>query len=260
MTRTKNFVYIICCVIMGCLVSPLQVQAAYLFASSDMNIYDLQYVSGGTVQWTTEAYGTVLAYAHDDLGSASDYKDILSNDGSIQAIAATTAVYSNAIYTVAGGFTTLNSTHSDLYLNPPPPPYQADGDAQSDYDNYFTITGGIPGDPVDVTFIRLFSGQLTGETDCGFWSVALAGLMKLEDLSGNVLDSDLMYDIHSGTGSFHRDYAGALVVSATLKYGDEYWIYSQADSEIYGTVPEPGTFALLFAGCGMLFWKVRQRR
>lgn len=108
---------------------------------------------------------------------------------------------------------------------------------------------------MEVTFTLGYIGQLTGvANERGYFDIALAGLFELYDLDKNLLDYDMIYDSHSGSNtSFHKDYTGTLTVSSTLNYYDEYWLYSEADSEVYGTnvVPEPGTFLLVFAGIGL---------
>lgn len=244
---------------------------AYVFASSDMQLYNLRFTSpdsNAQLVWTDVWYGQVSVFAQDTAsGSRSDSKDLLGNDGSITARADTTYVHSMATYTVidganvalnAGG-SIAGTTHSDLEI-PDQIVAQGDGDARSNFDNFFKVTKKDPlrpEDTVDVTFTLDYIGQLTGKTDeyGVYFTVALAGLMQLTDLEKNLLSYDIIYDIHSGGSStyFHQDYLGTLIASATLKYGDEYWLYSEADSEISGanTVPEPSTLLLLLSGVGL---------
>jgi hypothetical protein len=235
-----------------------------------MDLFNLSFSSPDPMAellWTDEWYGTVSAHAyHTDSGSADDFDDLYGNDGSISAIANTAHVHSRADYSVVMGdmvaieyFAYIQaSTHSDLEL------YnvgQAEGEATADFDNFFTIFGGNPGDPVDITFTLDYSGQLTGEADAfGYFSIALGALLQLEDGMGNLIDEDSIFESHSGTNTyFHDDYTGSLIVSATLFYEEEYWLYAGADSEVYGTnaVPEPGTLFLLLLSVPFLIRKKR---
>jgi hypothetical protein len=246
---------------------------AIVFASSDMDLFNLNFSSPDPMAellWTDEWYGTVSAHAYDtDSGSADDFDDLYGNDGSISAIANTAHVHSKADYSVVMGdmvaiendASIQASAHSDLELYDVG---QGDGDATADFDNFFTIIGGNPGDPVDITFTLDYSGQLTGEADVlGYFSIALGALLQLEDISGNLLDEDSIFEIHSGTNTyFHDDYNDFLTVSATLFYEDEYWLYAGADSEVYGAnaVPEPGTLFLLLLSVPFLIRKKGWKR
>ena len=112
-----------------------------------------------------------------------------------------------------------------------------------------------------------YSGRLRGEADAdGFFSIALRGLLRVDDLLGVTLGEELIRDLlnppdfvplHSGTNTvFDRPYTGSLNISIPLLYGTEYFLVALADSEVFGTnvVPEPGTLSLLaLAGVLMLF-------
>lgn len=244
---------------------------AYVFASSDMQLYNLQFTSSDSnaqLTWTDDWYGQVSAFAQDTAsGSRSDFNDLLGNYGSIKAEADTTYVHSLAKYVVSDGANVaLNpggsiagTTHSHLEI-PDQIVAQGDGDARSNFDNFFMVTKKdptIPGDTVDVTFSLNYIGELTGKTDeyGVYFRVALAGLMELTDLDKNILGYDIIYDIHSGGSNtyFYQDYRGTLIAFARLNYDNEYWLYSEADSEVSGanTVPEPSTLLLLLCGVGL---------
>ena len=261
MTSLKKVIVFFCMVIVACVASTGYAYA-YVLASSDMHLYDLRFSSTDPVAmllWTDEWYGTVHAHAQDTAsGSVDASDDLLGDDGNILAQANTTYVHSWAEYTVKDGFDVAIDpdafidavTHSDLEIIPLGE--QGDGDARTNFDNYFTVLGGNPGDPVDVTFGLDYIGQLTGVADeLGYFSIALAGLLEIWDINGNQLADDILYDIHSGTNtSFHQDYFGTLSVSTILQYEADYWLYAEADSEVYGAnaIPEPGTLFLLLAG------------
>lgn len=260
--------------VLFCCFSLVRGAEAYVIASSDMALFNLEFSSpdkNAQLLWTDEWYGAVSAFAQDTAsGSSSDYKDWLGNDKPLIAQADTAYVHSTATYSVTNGENVaiepdgsipdgsiLATTHSELEI-PNDVTTQGDGEARSNFDNFFSITkknSDIAGDTVDVTFTLDYDGQLTGEAnERGYFDIALAGLFELHDLNGNCLDDDMIFDVYFGTNtSFPEDYTGTLIVSATLNYDEEYWLYSEADSEVYGTnvVPEPGTFLLVFAGIGL---------
>ncbi|MFC1602279.1 PEP-CTERM sorting domain-containing protein [Pseudomonadota bacterium] len=240
-------------------------QAQFVSASSDMAISNLRFSSTdprAELIWTDEWYGTVTAHAHDtDSGSADDFDELLGNDGFIDAQADTDHVYSEADYGVINGdFVAIDpsgaigaTTHSDLLLTEKHK--QADGFAFADFDNFFAIFGGNPGDLVEVTFELDYVGQLTGIADeLGFFEIDLGALLSIDDLAGNVVMDDFIFDTHAGTNtSFHQDYIGTLTVTAELMYEEEYWLFAAADSEVNGyTVPEPNILLLFASGLGFI--------
>lgn len=270
--KKKGWLLFFALIFVGYLILPGKVDAM-VFASSDMDLFNLSFSSPDPMAellWTDEWYGTVSAHAYDtDSGSADDFDDLYGNEGSISAIANTAHVNSRGDYSVVMGdmvaiendASIQASTHSDLKL------YnvgQADGDATADFDNFFIIIGGNPGDPLDITFTLDYSGQLTGEADAfGYFSIALGAFLQLDDCMGDPIDEDSVFEIHSGSNTyFHDDYNGSLTVSATLFYEEEYWLYAGADSEVYGAnaVPEPGTLFLFLLSLPFLVWKKGWKR
>ena len=273
MTSLKKVIVFFCMVIVACVASTGYAYA-YVLASSDMHLYDLRFSSTdpfasllSSLLWTDVWYGTVHAYAQDTAsGSVSDFKELIGNDGSIRAHADTAYVHSWAEYTVNDGSNVAIDpnayidavTHSDLEISALGE--QGDGDARTDFDNYFTVFGGNPGDPVDVTFELDYSGQLAWSADeLGYFSTALAGLLSVEGqfwddqekkwVSKEVASS--VWKLHSGTNDTDsKEYDNTLRVSGTIRYEADYWLYAEADSEVYGAnaIPEPGTLFLLLAG------------
>lgn len=273
MSLLKKAIVFFCIVIVACVASTGYAHA-YVLASSDMHLYDLRFSSTDPVAmllWTDEWYGTVHAHAQDTAsGSVDDFDDLLGNDGYILAQADTAYVHSWAEYDVSDGANVAidldayidGVTHSELEISALGE--QGDGDARTGFDNYFTVFGGNPGDLVDVTFELDYIGQLTGVADeLGYFSIALAGLLEIWDIDGNQLADDILYDIHSGTNtSFHQDYFGTLSVSSILQYEADYWLYAEADSEVYGAnaIPEPGTLFLLLVGAPFIIRKHIRKR
>lgn len=235
---------------------------ASVIASSDMGLSNLRFSSTSTnaqLAWTDVWYGTVQAQAQDTTsGSFGNSDSLLGNDGSIGVTVNSTHVNSSASYAVTNGgqpdLTIGANTKSSLSLFAAG--QQGDGSATATFDNYFVITGGNFGDAVDVTFQLDYLGHLfaTSSDPSDFFSVALAAFLDLQDLNGNSLDSASVSDLHSGTNTTFNPppYAGTLTVSTTLSYGVGYWLYSQADSEVYGAVPEPGTVPLMLLGSVLL--------
>jgi uncharacterized protein YbaA (DUF1428 family) len=279
MSLLKKAIVFFCIVIVACVASRGYAHA-YVLASSDMHVFDLRFLSpdpAAELQWTDEWYGTVEAHAQDTAsGSVSDFKELLGNDGNIKAQADTAYVHSWAEYTVIDGANVAidpdaridGVTHSDLEISALGE--QGDGDARTNFDNFFkvfTVLGGNPGDPVDVTFELDYSGQLAWSADeLGYFSTALAGLLSVEGqfwddqekkwVSKEVASS--VWKLHSGTNDTDsRKYDGTLRVSGTIQYEADYWLYAEADSEVYGAnaIPEPGTLFLLLAGAPFIIRK-----
>jgi len=234
--------------------------SASVIAHSDMALSNMRFSlsdSSAQLVWTDVWYGTVQAQAQDtSSGSDSDNDSLLGNSGSITATANTAHVTSSAHYTP-----TSATTQSDLSL----PDYhsQGDGSAVSTLDNYFMITGGSPLDTLDVTIEFDYFGTLfarAGPSD--FFSIALAALLNLQDLSGNSLGSDFINEMESGSGTSFGplSYAGTLAINTTLSYGTEYWLYAEADSEVYGyAVPLPGAIIFMLSGIVALLSLSRQK-
>lgn len=263
-------------VIMSLLISYLlfsgQAQA-YVYGLSDMKLSNLYYAASDPwdpmitpgLDWIDYWYATLSAHAFDTAsGSADDYNEWLGDDGGITAAATTAYVDSAADYTVINGDRVAidqdasieASTHSEIEISALG--HQGDGEARANFDNYFIITGGSFGDPVEVLFTLDYEGKLEGKADAlGYFSVALGGLFQLEDEYGNLLDQASLFEIHSGTAtSFYQEYPGTFTLSTTLTYDTPYWLYAEADSEVYGAnaVPEPATFVLMFVGVFLLFF------
>ena len=245
--------------------------AQFVFASSDMDIFNLRFSSSDPLAeliWIDEWYGTVTAHAHDtDSGSDNDFDDLLGNDGFIDAQAITAHVFSEATYDVTNGDLIAidpsagigATTHSDLLLTEKYK--QADGFALADFDNFFIVVGGNAGESVEVTFELDYAGQLTGDADGkGFFEIELGALAFLEDINGNLVAEDFIFDNHSGTNTFfHEDYLGTLTLTAELFYEDEYWFFAGADAEVYGvTVPEPNVLLLMLSGLGFFTWQKKK--
>jgi len=244
------------------------VNAQYVSASSDMDIFDLRFSSSdpaAEVIWIDDWYGTVTAFAQDtDSGFDDDFNDLLGNNGFINAIASTAHVSSDATYDVLFGDligsdpnADINATtHSDLLLTEKYK--QADGLAIADFDNYFVIIGGNPGDVVEVTFELDYNGNLKADADeLGFFEIDLASVLAIEDIFGTVMAESFVFESQSGNNtSVDQDYIGTLAVTTQLFYEEEYWLFAGADAEVYGyTVPEPNILLLMISGLGFFFGK-----
>ena len=262
--------------IIGCLSVPMDV-VADVIASSDLTLNNLRFSFSdprAQVAWTDVWFGEVRAQAQDtDSGPPrGNSASMLRNDGAIAVSADTSHVHSTASFALANGsqpnVSVLANTHSQLEIIRRTA--QADGFASSIFNNFFMLVN--PNDPnatgaVQMTISLDYSGRLRGEADAdGFFSIALRGLLRVDDLLGVTLGEELIRDLlnppdfvplHSGTNTvFDRPYTGSLNISIPLLYGTEYFLVALADSEVFGTnvVPEPGTLSLLaLAGVLMLF-------
>jgi hypothetical protein len=254
-----------------------QAQAQYVNASSEMRVENLRFSfanPNALWQWTDEWLGNTRAHAADsDSSQADEQQDFLGNDGAIQTIANTAHVHSQGDYKVVnGGQAGLDGsagvtgiTHSDLELIGPNK--QADGTAVSDLDNFFTITdtsNPSSAGPVEVVIEMDFSGNIFGAADDKGFFVDITHLAKLQlsdSLTGDLLASDFFQDSISGANTtINRDHSGALRLEFTLHYNTEYYLFVQADSEIYGyTIPSPTPLALMLAGAA-LPWRRHYRK
>jgi hypothetical protein len=262
------------------------VHAAYVKASSDMVVNNLGFDFGNNanaqVQWTDDWYGEVSAHAADsDSTPADDSNSILGNNAAIQAVAQTAHVYSEANYSVINGDQigtdpgagVTGTTHSNLHLERPN--MQADGFAKSNFDNFFILTDkNDPSNqgPVNMLINMNYSGTIFGTADSQGFFVDIthfAALSLSDALSGTLLASDLFTDSISGTNTtITHNNSGTLQINGgtrqipiTLNYNTEYWLFGQADSEIYGyTVPEPHTLLLLLICIPALVFRLSGRR
>lgn len=209
---------------------------AYVLASSDLTLSNLRFSfsdPGAEVSWTDVWFGQVQAQAQDtDSGVNGNSKSLLGNDGRIGVPGVTQHVHSAAGFAVLNGADAdvgiLAITHSQLELIQPKA--QGDGFAASIFNNYFIVIDPDDPDaqgPIDVLIEMDYSGNLHGEADKnGLFTVALRGLLQLDDLSGAMLGQDLVPDpLHSGTNNlskpFDQVYAGSLGIPVTLNYGAE---------------------------------------
>jgi hypothetical protein len=256
---------------MGLAVNPAQ--ASYVEAVSEMAVSNLQFSSSDILAqlvWTDVWYGTVTAHGQDtDSGSADEFNDLLGNNGPVEANANTGSAQSKATYEVVNGDQIATNpigqigatSHSELQLTNANK--QGDGFAIADFDNFFFVTGGTPGDAVEVTFTLDYEGKPDATTDWeSYFRVELAALLEVweTDFFGtplNLLAYDIVADSKEGSGtSVAQTYMGTLTATTTLLYDQEYWLIGGADSEVYGVTPAPGTLALLLLGTAFV---VRRR-
>ncbi|GLI36811.1 PEP-CTERM sorting domain-containing protein [Geobacter hydrogenophilus] len=259
-----------------CCFSLVRTSNAYVFATSDMKLYNLSFSTtdgNARLVWNDRWYGQVTAYAQDTAtGSNGDSNYLLDNDGKIRAQADSFFVHSWAEYQVANGANVaigpgasiVAMTHSSLEISELGA--QGDGGALSFFDNFFSIVKNdpdVPGTTVQGIFLLDYLGHLGANADSlGYFSTALAGKLEVWEVGDReLLGSDLINEIHSGRGEFSGTYTGTLQLDAAFKYYSSYYLSAEADSEVYGAnaVPEPGTVALVAVGCGFLFWKGRRK-
>jgi len=247
---------------------------AYVFGSSDMELSNLIFFvdtitdPNAELVWTDVWYGEVYADADDSDSplQVPEFYNFLGNNGSISVTRDTAHVESNATYSVTSaeeevmvdgesifipiGLPTpiLASTHSDIELNNVA---GGEGEADAYFDNFFVISGGDPGDHVEVTFTLDYTGQLTGNADdLGYFEIALGAYIALANENYNTIDECTIYQENSGSNFyFQQNYPGMLSISTTLQYDKEYWFFAEAYSEVYATnAPEPATILLLGSG------------
>lgn len=252
---------------------PVPVQAALVKASSDIVVNNLRFSLGDSnaqFQWVDEWYAEVRAHAADsDSFPSDDFNSFLGNDGGVEAIASTAHVSSNAKYVVENGDQigiesdagVTGRTHSDLHLERPN--MQADGFAITNFDNFFKVTNPNPDlNSVLIDFFLDYKGTLYGEADeAGFFVdiTHIASLLLYDE--GGLLAFDFFEDSISGTNTtIVRPNQGTLRVSYELEYGKTYWLFAEADSEIYGyTVPAPAVLPLLLSGLVMMRYSRRHK-
>ena len=202
--------------------------------------------------WDDVWYGTVTAHAQDtDSGQADDFQELLGNDGSITAQARSEASYSvtNGDQVAKGGGSISATVFSELTLDSSYK--QADGFAIGTFDNFFFITGGNSGDPVDVTFTVDYTAHLSGTADqSGVFDSSVEALMRIEDENGNTVGDDLFFADQSGTNTaFVQNYSGTLSVTVPLLYDVGYSELKEVRIELKPfTTPIVGTPALMLVG------------
>lgn len=225
--------------------------------------------------WDDDWFGTVTAFAQDtDSGAVGDYDDYLGNDGLIDAEAATAHVDSLATFEVVDGAkvaiepdaNVAAGARSNLYLEGKYK--QADGLANADFDNFFFVSTTDPQAPASVlTTIELdYAGLLDAfANEYGYFEVFAGAFMELyeTDAAGfdvtDLIDFDEFLDFAAGTNTaYDNAFSGTLTITAELLYDEVYWLYAEADGEVYGAVvPVIGTLPLLLIGAGALVLRRR---
>jgi hypothetical protein len=281
MPHTKNAPVAACALLAaGMLAGGPAAAAGIVDAHADIAIGNLRFSfddPDAFLVWDDDWFGTVAAYAQDtDSGADADYAEYLGNDGIIEAEAQTAHVYSKATYGVQDGQNVAiepdasigASTLSDLYLAGKHK--QADGFANADFDNFFYIDSANPLGPPSATVLTTIELDYAGLLDAyaneqGYFEVfagALLELWEVDQINGDVtdlVDFDLFFDEASGTNTaYYNELDGTLTVTGELFYYDVYWLYAEADSEVYGAVPVAGTLPLMLLGAGVLAWRRRR--
>lgn len=276
---TVNRVMIVLLILFCCL-SGVKASEAYVFEYSDMKLYNprfgysdpnAQFVWKDVYSW----YGTVQAHAQDtETGSSGDFDYLAGDYGKIGKIANTSFVSSYAEYKIDDGFNISIDPRASLeaftksWLKIDELGAQGDGHALATFDNFFKILKidpDIPGTTVSGTFLIDYVGNLQANADnVGYFSTALEGVLKIFSAESDfaLVESDSVKEVHSGRGDLpYTTYTGTLSVNATFKFYSSYWLYAEADSEVYGSnaIPEPATFALMTAGIAIIFWRARKQ-
>ncbi len=276
----KKSFWILICLTIFCM-TPNGKAYADVFATSEMSLSSLGFSTNepnAALVWRYSEfpstwYGDVRTHAqYTGFGTDDDFAYLLADNGNIMEQSNAPNVISRSTYALVNGQSVGTSadasigatTFSNLNFNEQGA--QGDGDAISNFNNYFMITKIDPsqqGDDVAVTFLLDAQGRLDGVADkFGFFSTALAGSLQLWD-NAQMLGNDIISDIHAGTNTeFHQPYNGTLEIDALLKFDTQYWLYAEADSEVYGAnaVPEPDTFILVLAGGSLLLWRMKAKR
>lgn len=253
---------------------------ALVIAQAAMTVDDLRFSSSDPLAelfWLDVWRGDVFAQAQDTLsGTDAEAAEVFGDNAGVAVDASTALVESVAEYEVVNGPEVAKGagdieiiTGTGLGIDGIEA--QASGEAVGTFDNFFAVTGGNPGDPVDVTFELDYTYLLDAVADSfGFYEVFVFALLSIDDLDDtpgdvdNVDDfvDDFVLDFDAGSAkSIFKLVSDTLVVNATLEYGKEYFLFAEADSEVFGTnevpVPEPGTLLLYLSGLGFLVYRYR---
>lgn len=197
--------------------------------------------------------GDVYVQAQDTLsGTDADAAEVFGDNAHIVVDAQTQLVTSIAEYKVVngpevakGGGTIEIITGTGLNI-PDDTIAQASGEAVGSFDNFFWVSGGMPGETVDVTFTLDYHYILDAYADeLGYWEMYVFALLEIEDLydipeipgvpgSGDIDNVDDFVDdfilrFESGSNiGFYEEVQGMLSVSATLEYEKEYFLFAAA--------------------------------
>jgi hypothetical protein len=243
-------------------------------ATADMATGNLRFSfddPNASLIWADDWFGTVIAYAQDtDSGADTDEDAYLGNDGFIDAEAQTGDVDSRATYeSVDGANVSIDrnasvATTAFSALAIGGKHEHASGFAVADFDNFFLMTGGDPlGPPVEVTIELDYAGRLDATAnEYAFFYLFTGVLMELydvDDVTGDIVGADLVFDAvfdeaFGTNASYFNSLNGSLSITAEIPYDNVYWLYAQADSDVYGAVPVAGTLPMLLFGAGVLAW------
>jgi hypothetical protein len=252
------------------LVAAAPTAAGYASAIANVNFGNLRFTfddPNAFVTWEDRWLGVVVAYAEGADGVDGDADALLGDDGSIDAEAQSSDVYSLATHQVAGGqgvavdpdASVAATTHSGLELDGKDK--EAAGFANASLDNFFSIRSSQPlGTTAKVTILLDYAGQLTGiAAEGGFFDVFAGAFLELSDLdqdTGVITDLlDFAEFFHAALGSntsYSGPFNGTLSITHDLFYERLYWLYAEADSDVYGAVPLPAALPLMLLGFGLL--------